>query len=116
MRVMLASWALAAALTLHGAAAFAPNGVQLPATRLAGSSMPLGQRPSVARLSTAAKRTGAAKLNMMAAQPKIIQGGMGVQVSSANDWPKRNLPTESICAGMGARGHGREAVILGQNS
>jgi hypothetical protein len=53
---------------------------------------------------------------MMAAQPKIIQGGMGVQVSSANDWPKRNVPTESICAGMGARGHGREAVILGQNS
>lgn len=105
MRVMLASWALAAALTLHGAAAFAPNGVQLPATRLAGSSMPLGQRASVARLSTAAKRTGAAKLNMMAAQPKIIQGGMGVQVSSANDWPKRQRADRiHLC------GHGREGA------
>ncbi|KAJ1493203.1 hypothetical protein T484DRAFT_1929666, partial [Baffinella frigidus] len=81
MRVMLASWALAAALALHGADAFSPSGVQLPASRLTSSSMPLAARPA-AFWAPAAKRAGATQLHMAATVPKIIQGGMGVQVSS----------------------------------
>jgi len=75
---MAASWALAAALVLHGADAFAPSVVQLPSSLQARSSMPLAARPA-AVWKPAAKRAGATQLHM-ATVPKIIQGGMGVQV------------------------------------
>ena len=77
MRFMLAAWALA----LHGAAAFSPSGVNLPGSRLAGSSMPFGARPAVG-WKPAVNRAGTTQL-LMATVPKIIQGGMGIQVRDA---------------------------------
>lgn len=98
---MLASWALAAALALHGAGvdAFAPSGVQLPASLQARSSMPLAARP--ARFwKPAAKPAGATQLHMAGTTvPKIIQGGMGVQVMPLNAFQTRQASFEEFWAG-----------------
>jgi hypothetical protein len=79
MRVIVAAWALAAALVFHGADAFAPSVVPNPSSLQARSSMPLTARPA-AVWKPAAKRAGVTQLHMANAAPKIIQGGMGVQV------------------------------------